>query len=129
MATSNYPNIKQLIINVLKSDSFSMLKNTRKNFVLNVFLCFLGIKGKINFLQLSRFSDSCEQYFRIQFENRFNFQKFNLTLISSLDIEKSVIAFDSSYIPKSGKQTFDLGNYWSGCAKKPNGVWIFMDLP
>jgi hypothetical protein len=118
MATSNYPNIKELIINVLKSSTFSMLKDTRKNFVINVFLCFLSIKGKINFLQLSRFSNSCEQYFRNQFENRFNFEKFNLSLISSLDIEESVIAFDPSYIPKSGKQTFGLGNYWSGCAKK-----------
>ena len=118
MAISNYPNIKQLIISVLKSSSFSMLKGARKQFVLNVFLCFLSVKGKINFLQLSRFSDFCEQYFRIHFENRFNFQSFNLSLISSLEIKESIIAFDPSYIPKSGKHTFGLGNYWSGCAKK-----------
>jgi hypothetical protein len=84
MTTGNYQSIKSLIINALKCDSYSTLKKTRKHFILNVLLCFLSIKGKINFLQLSRFSSFCEQFFRIHFENRFNFQGFNLSLISSV---------------------------------------------
>ena len=81
-------------------------------------MCYLSIKGKINFLQLSRFSEYCEQYFRIDFENRFNFQKFNFELISMQKIKACIIAFDPSYIPKSGKSTFGTGYFWSGCAKK-----------
>jgi len=81
-------------------------------------MCYLSIKGKINFLQLSRFSEYCEQYFRINFENRFNFQKFNFTLISMQKIKECIVAFDPSYIPKSGKSTFGTGYFWSGCAKK-----------
>ena len=118
MTTSNYSSIKLLIISALKCDSFSTLKRTRKHFILNVLLCFLSIKGKINFLQLSRFSSFCEQFFRIHFENRFNFKCFNLSLVSTLEIKESIVAFDPSYIPKSGKQTFGLGRYWSGCSKQ-----------
>lgn len=118
MTISNYQNIKALIINALKSSSFSRVKETRKQFLLNALLLFLSVKGKINFLQLSRFSDKCEQYFRIHFENRFDCQSFNRSLLSSLEIKESIVAFDPSYIPKSGKQTFGLDYYWSGCAKK-----------
>jgi hypothetical protein len=50
----------------------------------------LSIKGKINFLQLLRFSTFCEQFFRIYFENRFNFQGFNLSLVSTLEIKESI---------------------------------------
>jgi len=31
-------------------------------------------------------------------------------------VTECVIAFDPSFIPKSGKKTYGLGSYWSGCA-------------
>jgi hypothetical protein len=118
MSVNKHPNAKALIISTLNSVEFSTLKDSRKQFILNVLLCFLSIKGRINFLQLSRFSKYCEQYFRINFENKFNFQKFNLRLILDLKIKECIIAFDPSYISKSGKCTFGLNKYWSGCAKQ-----------
>lgn len=118
MSINKHPNAKALIISTLNSVEFSTLKDSRKQFILNVLLCFLSIKGRINFLQLSRFSKYCEQYFRINFENKFNFQKFNLRLILDLKIKECIIAFDPSYISKSGKCTFGLNKYWSGCAKQ-----------
>jgi hypothetical protein len=81
-------------------------------------MSYLSIKGKINFLQLSRFSEFCEQYFRIHFQNVFPFQDFNLALISMQKIKESIIAFDPGYIPKSGKSTFGVNRYWSGCARQ-----------
>lgn len=33
-------------------------------------------------------------------------------------VNECIVAFDPSYIPKSGKKTFGLGMYWSGCAKR-----------
>ena len=60
----------------------------------------------------------CEQYYRIHFENKFNFQDFNLSLITGRRIKECIVAFDPSYIPKSGKKTFGTGRYWSGCAKQ-----------
>ena len=66
---------------------------------------------------MKRFSNKCEQYFRINFEHKFNFQSFNLTMIKER-ISECVVAFDPSYIKKSGKQTYGLGMYWSGCANR-----------
>ena len=37
--------------------SFRTLKERHKNFIINAFICFSSIKGKINFLQLGRFSN------------------------------------------------------------------------
>ena len=67
---------------------------------------------------MERFSDKCEQYFRINFENKFNFQDFNLAMIKERCTGECVVAFDPSYIKKSGKKTFGLGMYWSGCSGK-----------
>ena len=64
---------------------------------------------------MSRFSNKCEQYFRINFENKFNFQDFNLSMIRER-VTECIVAFDPSYIKKSGKHTYGLGMYWSGCA-------------
>ena len=116
MTNNSYPNIKSFIINVLSKNSFlKTLKESRQKFIANSFLCFAAIKGKINFLQMQRFSKKSEQYFRINFENKFNFQRFNSAMIQE-KLSECVIAFDPSYIPKSGKQTYGLGSYWSGCA-------------
>jgi len=116
MTTNNYPNIKSLIISVLANlNKFIALKECREKFIINVLTCFSSIKGKINFLQMARFSDKCEQYFRINFENKFNFQSFNLTMIKER-VSECIVAFDPSYIRKSGKKTYGLGMYWSGCA-------------
>jgi hypothetical protein len=121
MINNSYPNCKSLIISALSGlEIFETLKECRKNFIISVLICFSSIKGKINFLQLERFSDKCEQYFRINFENKFNFQGLNLAMIKErVSSSECIIAFDPSYIPKSGKKTYGLGMYWSGCAGKP----------
>ena len=65
MISNNYPNIKSLINKVLeKCADGKTLKECRKNFIIKALICFSNIKGKINFLQMKRFSDKCEQYFR-----------------------------------------------------------------
>ena len=118
MTNNRYPSIKPLIINVFsKSTHLKTLKECRQKFIINVLTCFSSIKGKINFLQMSRFSNKCEQYFRINFENKFNFQDFNLSMIRER-VTECIVAFDPSYIKKSGKKTYGLGMYWSGCAGK-----------
>jgi hypothetical protein len=81
-----------------------------------ILLLFLSIKGKINFLQLSRFSGKCEQRFRYFFESSFNFLSFNKVLIESYVKGQTAIAFDPSYISKSGKKTPGVGYFWSGCS-------------
>ena len=109
--------VKCLIINILKSDVFSTINKARKSFIFTVLLHILSIKGKINFLQFARFSSVCEQTFRINFEKEFDFLKFNILLTEKIISNNCIIALDPCYIPKSGKQTYGRGKFWSGSDK------------
>jgi len=109
--------VKALIYSVLQTNIFFKLSNPRKKFIVIVFCYFLSIKGKINFLQLERYSQNCEQTFRNQFEKKFDFFSFNKQIINKVTSTKRVVALDPSYIPKAGKSTYGRGKYWSGVAK------------
>ena len=85
--------------------------------MIEVFMLFLSIKGRINFFQLERYGQFIEQRYRQQFEKPFDFMEFNKQLAISNGSGRFVIAFDPSYISKSGKLTPGLGRYWSGCAQ------------
>lgn len=90
----------------------------RYDFMLEVLGLFLSIKGRVNFLQLARYGAHGEQRYRGQFEKRFDFLSFNKELIMEYAGNHLTIAFDPSYISKSGKATPGVGWYWSGCAAK-----------
>jgi hypothetical protein len=110
-------NVKYLIANILQGDVFCNINKARKNFIISVLWHILSIKGRINFLQLGRFSSQNEKTFRNQFEKKFDFFSFNKQLINEVASEERVVALDPSYIPKSGKSTYGGGRYWSGVAK------------
>jgi len=129
MTNNSYPNIKSLIINVLTNFSIiETLKACRQTFIINSLTCFSCIKGKINFLQMERFSDKSEQYYRINFENKFNFQHFNLSMIKDR-LTECVVAFDPGYIKKSGRKTFGPGMYGPAVRLRQNGGWTSAVLP
>jgi len=65
--------VKYLIPIVLENNVFDALNKSRKDFIVSVLWHILSIKGRINFLQLGRFSSLCEQTFRNQFEIEFDF--------------------------------------------------------
>ena len=110
--------INMLIYNVLSDELFSKMNKPHKYFIANFLWMFASIKGRINFLQLERFSKFCEQYFRIGFQKDFDFLSFNTTLVKEHLSGDLAIAIDPSYISKSGKCTSGVGNFWSGCASK-----------
>jgi hypothetical protein len=114
MITKGEKFYKALIINTL--DKISSFNKCRVEFLCEIFVLFLCIKGRINFLQLGRFGKFKEQRYRQQFEKPFPFLEFNKELALSPGGKRFVIAFDPSYINKSGKKTPGLGWYWSGCA-------------
>ena len=114
MIAKGYKNYNTLIINTL--DKISIFNKCRKAFLCEAFVLFLSIKGRINFLQLGRFGKFKEQRYRQQFEKPFPFLDFNKELALSHGGKRFAIAFDPSYISKSGKKTPGLGWYWSGCA-------------
>ena len=109
--------IKLLIINTLNNKCFKSLNKSRKNFIENILISFLSIKGRINFLQLERFGDYSESTYRNQFEEKFDFFELNKSLAVQT-LSNIIIGFDPSYLSKSGKKTHGVGYYWSGVAGK-----------
>ena len=86
--------------------------------MIDVLGLFLSIKGRINFLQLGRFSFHNEQRYRAHFMKQFDFLRFNRELVLEHGSGHYTIAFDPSYINKTGKNTDGVGWYWSGVANK-----------
>lgn len=114
MTTRGYDNYNSLIIRTL--NNISVFNKCRKDFFCEVVILLLSIKGRINFLQLGRYGNFKEQRYRQQFEKPFPWLDFNKELALSHGGSRFVIAFDPSYINKSGKKTPGVGWYWSGCA-------------
>lgn len=109
--------VKCLIYSILGDKVFNELNKSRKDLIVCVLWYFLSIKGKVNFLQLGRFSPFCEQTFRNQFQEKFDFLSFNKQLINQVASTERIVALDPSYIPKAGKATYGRGKFWSGVAK------------
>ena len=86
--------------------------------MIETFILFLSIRGRINFLQLARYGKHKEQRYRQQFEKQFDFLTFNKQLTLTHGSGRYAIAFDPGYISKSGKKTPGVGWYWSGCANQ-----------
>lgn len=108
--------VKVLIYNTL--DNISRLSKPQKDFFIEIMLLFISIQGRMNFLQFGRFGKFGEQRYRQQFEKQFDFLSFNKEITLSHGSGNFAIAFDPSYINKSGKKTFGFDKYWSGVAKQ-----------
>ena len=107
---------KDLISNMLTK--LPRINQWRQDFLIETFVLFMSIRGRINFLQLARYGKYKEQRYRQQFEKSFDFLAFNKELTLSQGSGRYAIAFDPSYISKSGKKTPGLGWYWSGVANQ-----------
>ena len=107
---------KDCIKNILSK--MNEVNKWQYDFLLEIFGLFLSIKGRLNFLQFARYGNHNEQRYRNQFNKHFNFLKFNRNLVSEYGGKHLTIAFDPSYVSKSGKATHGVGYYWSGVASK-----------
>jgi len=93
MITKAKKNFKELILNVLSNDLFSKMSKPRKYFVAHTMWLFASVKGRINFLQLGRFSKFCEQYFRIGFQKSLDFLSFNSILLKKTSLWLNSISY------------------------------------
>lgn len=98
--------------------TLSPLNKWRKDFFKGVLWLFLSINARVNFLQLARYGHYGEQRYRQQFNRKFDFFDFNSKMVKQHCGSRKAIAFDPSYISKSGKHTPGVGYFWSGCAGK-----------
>lgn len=116
MSTPAIYNLYSKIVLDALSVSKIKLNKCRRDFMIEIFMLYLSIPSRINFLQLGRYSLFGEQRFRRQFDERFDFFGFNKALSMPYIGKRNAVAFDPSFIPKSGKQTPGIGYFWSGCA-------------
>ena len=108
-----------LSINALINSTLSVitkLNKPQKDFFIEIMLLFLSIPGRMNFLQFGRYGKFGEQRYRQQFEKQFNFIDFNKNITLTHGSGNFAIAFDPSYISKSGKHTPGVDKFWSGVA-------------
>jgi hypothetical protein len=87
----------------------------QNQFIAHLIPLFMSIKGRINFMQMSRFGNYSMTTYRNQFDKPFAFGEFNAEHVRQKGSGYHAIFFDPSHIRKSGKHTFGKGLYWSGC--------------
>ena len=87
-----------------------------RSFLNELLLLVLIVPGRATFRNLSRYSGYVEKTFSRWFRRKVNWAALNVAAIRAVvpAAHESVLAFDPSYIPKSGKHTEGLGHFWNG---------------
>jgi hypothetical protein len=80
----------------------------------------LLVCGKVNFTNLSRYSDLSEKTYRRQYAQSFNYLGFNAQMITvAIAATATVIGvMDASFCRKSGKHTYGLDWFYNGSASR-----------
>lgn len=91
-------------------------KPTQK-FISHILILFMGLRGKYNFINMARYGNYQEMTYRNQMEKPFDWAGFNTELIRESCSQELILAYDPSYLPKSGKKTLYVGHFWSGTAQ------------
>ena len=90
----------------------------QKKFILHILILVLSIRGKINFLQLERYGSLSDRTYRNNFSAEFDWFEFNKVFTEQHCSDERILAFDPSFINKSGKCTPGIGYFYSGCRSR-----------
>lgn len=125
-------NVKTLTAAIL--DKMPDITKWQRDFLIENFDLQCRLRGRHNFLNMGRYSDLNESTFRENYGRTFDFATFNNLLIDQFCSKDCGIAFDPSYISKSGKYTPGNGYFWSGCAGQNKwgieiGGFAAIDIP
>ncbi len=84
------------------------ISKAQKKFFLTLMTTILLVYGKVNFTNLSRYSQLNEKTYRRHFQRSFNFLELNKQLLQlALAVtSRKILAMDCSFIQKSGKKTY-----------------------
>jgi Transposase DDE domain len=85
-----------------------------------LFTTMLIVCGKVNFTNMSRYSELHEKTYRRQFEKEVDFARLNREVLNVGVGEghRMLAVMDSSFLRKSGRATFGLDKFWNGCASR-----------
>ena len=89
----------------------------RQKFIQHLFILYMGLRGKYNFINIARYGQYNEKTYRNQMEQPFDWAGFNTELILANCSQELIMAYDPSYLSKSGKKTPHIGRFWSGTAQ------------
>lgn len=91
----------------------------QRAFLLELFRVLFAHQGRATFTNLARYSTLHEQTFRRHFARCFDWLSFNLVLLRlrAHPGETLIGVFDTSFLPKSGGQTYGLDKFFSHAAK------------
>ena len=93
----------------------TMLSKSQSKFIVKILLLFLCMRGRHNFLQMSREGSLNEKSYRYQFEKEFDWLEFNAKLVKEYSSGELILGFDPSFINKSGRHSPGIGYFYSGC--------------
>jgi hypothetical protein len=98
----------------------SNISKPQRKFLLTLFSTIIMLRGRMNFRNLSRYSGISEMSYLRNFRKSFDFTSMNALLIKETIPHRhlKIAAIDCSYIPKSGKQSYGIDQFWSGQANR-----------
>ncbi len=105
------------LVKTILSDLDNISKPIAK-FISTICSQWWSVSGRYNFMNMSRYMTYNEQSIRNGYSRGFDFASFNWELIKKNCSDELILAFDPTYIYKSGKHTQGLGYYWSGQEQK-----------
>ena len=93
------------------------MNRPQQKFLTQLFGRWLGVRGRFNLMNLSRYVGFDERTLRRWFVHEFAWTDFNRRFLRRwLPAHHELIAaLDASFISKSGKCTFGLGYFYNGC--------------
>jgi hypothetical protein len=91
------------------------LSKPRREAMSNLFCTLLSLRGKANYLNLSRYADCDEKTLRRLAQKPFPFETLNTHLAAQALSGPCILAGDATFVPKSGKKTYGLAWFWNGC--------------
>src|SRR5262245_38348187 len=102
-------------------DQMPGVAKPQKKFLVTLFMTILLMRGKVNFRNLSRYSELTEKSYARQFRCPFDFADFNERLMTEIVVHQheKIGAMDCSYLTKSGRQTYGLGFFYDSSHDQP----------
>lgn len=94
------------------------LSKPRRKIMGTLFCTLLSLRGKANYLNVSRYANCDEKTIRRQAQKPFAFDALNAALAAETLAGPCILAGDATFVPKSGKHTFGLAWFWNGCASR-----------
>lgn len=99
-------------------DKMKEIKRKTKSLIIKISEGIFATQGKVNFKNISRYSDINEKTISKNYrkENLFNITKMNEIGIKEVykKDNKNMLAVDCSFIKKNGKKTYGVGKFWDG---------------